>query len=213
MIVDFDEKFDNLQDEKIESSGYTLKDFFDDDSVIFNIQENREFFRDIPISELDDILDGLFQLILELTQLKLMKKCENNEKEFYNLVPSNTKAKHFKKRTRKATLKIKDDLKIIKEYTHMLINKFGGSKEDFYPNNYFLNNSIPNEIKQIIKTNIKLIDDLENKKFNIIKEYQYYPYVNDNKEKIASYLKNIRIQYQLKGVSKIEKKLVDSLFN
>lgn len=182
----FDDFFDNLANIEIEDTNNILSDYIDDDNLIFIIEENREYFRNIPFDKLEDELFSFIRLIVNTQQ----------EKNRLHDKPNNDRPISM----------INKDLKIIKEYQEFIINKFGAYKNH---KEYLLIGNAPKEIKELITINSKLIDDLENKRFNLFCKSRYYK--TARKTNLKNYLKKLRLKYKLKGVTKIEKKMIDEL--
>lgn len=182
---------DTQEDESI------LRDYLSEESI-YAIECNIDFFKDLPSDQLSQIFKELLYLIIEY-ELDYSKLDPALKISLFSEIEDHTRP----------TLRIHRDIQLLQKYQNMLGRLFPLVATDKLK--VIVNHTIDTEIMTIYNINKKLLNDLEEKKFNMIDKRRYYKEESATKTKIKTYLKTLRINYNLQGVSTFEKNLVDNL--
>ena len=191
---------------------------FINDNIIFSIEDNIDFFKDIPLEAIELIFDELIKLLKEYSYLLGQKALQRNiyimEMVDSNKMPLDTNVKilfelDYDKKSipkREPKSNIENDIKTIREYQNFLIKVY-----HIYTENDIVKShtKAPDYILDTYKNNEDIIKDLEDKSFSIVQKYNYYT-IDVDKNKIKAFLKEINKEFKLRN-SIGAKELVDSL--
>ena len=184
--------------------------------AIETLEFNVKFFRDIPKSDLVEILRELISLI------------HSNEYHNYNLDPFpelreayEEKHPNYNKRNPKVrpTIQLGKDIKTIKEFKETFkrlfnVDPHNKGKDKWFPILIFKDDDpFKKELHKFYKGIKKLLNDLEKEEFKIISKSNYYQTNLKSKKNIEDFLKDIKNKYELKGISLELKQIKDSLPN
>ena len=209
-----------LLDEKIEDIGtgeitkYTPRDYLED-NTIKAIEDNINFFDDIPKNELSQVFEELLEILFRydtnkrsavmFKQFSEIEKIKKEMDEGANLFQG---FKILNKPEKKPINQIKQDITTLQKYQLMIERLYGiKSKKD---GTYIFMN-IPTEISQTYQTNKKIIIDLETQVFEIISRGKYYPTKKQTKTEIKIFLDDLVVKYNLKNITDYKKPLIDSI--
>ncbi|RLA80813.1 MAG: hypothetical protein DRG78_10290 [Epsilonproteobacteria bacterium] len=157
------------------------------------LEVNIDFFQDIPKSKIRDILIKFIEIIPEY------EKIEESDRIFKSIF--NTKINHKLKPSKK----IEQAIKVIDEYQAIIKDLFFliDDKGNFKDEN-------TRQASDIYQFNNRLLDDLNNKEFEVVDRNIFYQQTS-TKIEIKQFLKDLRETYKLDKVSLSEKQLIDTL--
>ena len=174
---------------------HKLRDYLENNTLV-QIENYISLFEDIPITDIDIIFEELLERLFEYDTKKRKESIDSliNKEDLLEKV--------------KPITQIKYDIQTIQKYQDMVLRLYGAkSKID---NSYVLFNA-PKEIKENYKNNKIILNDLENKSFQIISKLKYYQSQKATKNEIKEILKDIKSRYSLLTKSLDIKTLIDSL--
>ena len=205
--------------EEIDEDNKPIRNYIDD-GIITTIENNIDFFNDIPNRDKRVILETFIQIIFDyqffkhidfdkeyFAKLDKIKKISTTDSEYFSKVSSTLNKNNQKNKIKlKPSQKIAKVINTIKSYQTMIEETFASRKKD---GEYgFLN--VSKEIQENYENNKAILKDLENKEFKIVSKYTFYELPNATKTPIKQFLQKIRKQYNLKK-SVSEKQLIDEL--
>ena len=171
--------------------------------VFDSIECNLDFFEDIPLEDMPKIFDEFIDLLLEYYDSKVI----------FELTKSSICKTQRKQKNIKPSIQIKKLLSVIENYQSTMEKYFS----DFVEEKTYTNTDkeirafyAPKEIGINYTNNQKIIEDLKSEKFKIIPRTTFYDFEEFPKNKLKTFLKELRKQYNLKK-SVSEKQLIDSI--
>lgn len=187
---------------KDNTNGIRLRDYISEENL-YAVELNIGFFENVPKEDLSKVLEHFLELLfyyeIDLGHYNLdINRRVNKTKILLKIDKPPTRP----------SIQIERDINLLKAYQEMVHRLYGAEnkKDGSYA---FLN--IPDELYQNYLNNIKIIDDLEQKKFKLVSKLKYYEMEAPSKTELRNYLKELRMKYNLKGVSLEEDQLIKKL--
>ena len=203
------EVLQNLLDETIEDSNYKVREIISEE-FIHAIECNIEIFNDIPSEDIKTVFEDLLTLVHKYELKAFNKDTENmiigygivcdavKNKKYENEESSEKLISSIRAKKKKPIIKIKQDLKVLKDYQKTICKLFGIKILDKKKVMFV---STPENIITIFEDNQKLINDLEAKEFKIISKYNYYDANKTSKSEIISFFNNLKDKYNLRNIT------------
>lgn len=161
------------------------RSFFNEEAID-NIEINIKFFRDIP-------KDRLIDVFICLTEKFHEYDVHNQGKQFTNMINE-----HLNTYRRKPSVQIKQDIETIENFKKVFSRITSLT-------------DIEKEVPNLNDVLNKILHDLRTKEFNVINKQKYYRPKEMSKTELKNFLENVRKHFNLKGVVREEKEIIDNL--
>ncbi|CAA6821289.1 MAG: Unknown protein [uncultured Sulfurovum sp.] len=199
--------------------GETLREHISDENIRV-IENYIDFFRDIPKCDLKEVLEDFMVLVFRYERdvsyqnhrnmMNNLQKFEETKNAFDMFEPKSSKKK-------RPITQLDQDVKVLKKCKDVLkklldvkVGKQG--KEVILFATSKNSNPYREQLPSIYQGIKKIIDDLENEKFELFYRSKYYKDDEPSKVEIKKFLKDTKEKYNLKKVSDSQRDLGVSIF-